>query len=41
MVIMHNNQHGPDAEVEKAHRYQECGQFTVYGSLKYVQRHSY
>ena len=38
MMIVHNNQHGSDAEVYNAHRYQESRQSTVFGSLKYVQR---
>ena len=38
---MHQNQHGSDAEIGSAHRCQNPRQFTVFGTLKHVQRHSY
>ena len=41
VTIMHNDQHGADAEIDSAHACQKPRQFTVFGTLKYVQRHSY
>jgi len=41
MAIMHNGQHGSDAEVDKSHHCQESRQFTGFGGVKHVHRYSH